>query len=406
MSKKSAKLQPRPTKADPDAALVNRVYSQLRIPGSRDAQRFADRVKAELPEETWRRWDDLRNDGQKPEFYELSHADVHTSMLLSAGLRSDLARQELAWLLPRLRRDVAGRADPVIVEVGCGSGVASAIVSLALGVRVVATDVCEPAVRVAAEVARALGADVDARVAAADDLPSALDGRQADAVFLFSTLRHIQDHEHGDTMPQTFSTLRVFEHRLAHPHPTATLAALAGVLKPDGVLYYTDPSCPDRLVEVEACLATLGRHLALDDRRTITGHVIGKEERHDAVAARPGARVPTATDFLTLLSGPPQPLRPGLKLEGAAAERTRLASPLLATVRACELEWPDGRVRRSEMFEGPGFVGTYHADPDGYRDLQVYPPSHRAKTLSDFDTPLDPSHGIRERPLVVGALNW
>ena len=382
--------------------VVNRVFSQLRIPTSRDLARWNLRVKTELPADLVEQWNTERNAGQGPAFYDQSHRDIPTSMLLSAGLRSDVTRQELLWLLPRLRRDLAGRDAPLVVEVGCGSGVAAAIVSLALGVRVVAVDMSARAVEVAAQVGARTGADIDARVGSASSLADVLGGARADAVFLFSTMRYVQRHAH-ESGPPVFSFVCQFEHQIASAEPSDDLGALVAALAPEGTLYYSDPSiCPDRLPEVEGCLAALGRHLTLSDRRLVTGVVTGTSETHEVVTSRPGTPAPAPADFLTLLAGQPQPLRPGLHLEGAEAEQARRHADL-AVVRSCEMTLPDGRVRRAEMSESARFVVAYHAGTDAYCDLDVFPTKHRAKTLSDFDTPVE---GITERQITESALDW
>ena len=368
-------------RADGDLALVNRVYSQLRIPGSKDQARWIQRVELELDRDFATKWDDLRASSQSPEFYEMSHRDVQTSMLLSAGLRSDLAKQELLWLLPLLRRDAARQVHPLLVEVGCGSGVTSAIVSLALNTKVVAVDVSAAAVAVTSQVGSRLGADVEAHVGRAEDLATILGGRKADAVFLFSTLRYVQPHKHGGA----FSSPRYFEERMASTTPAPAFAAMVDAIDANGSLYYSDVACTDRIAEIEGCLASVGRHVALTDHREITGHVTWREEKHVVFASPAGASAPSGESLFKAIAGSLPPKWDGSSLEGLAAERMRRSLDGLAFLAGHELEYLDGSgVTREELSQGSGYTLLYRAATTGYRELTAYPAKQADQMLAEF----------------------
>src|ERR1035437_5331807 len=123
VGKKSRVVQAAPAVSNGavDRALINDSFARLGIPSSRNFNQFAARALEAIDKPTVERWDEFRaeTDGtSKPEFYDLIYRDMQTAMILSAGARSDLLRQELAWVLPLLHRDLEGVDAPLVVEVG------------------------------------------------------------------------------------------------------------------------------------------------------------------------------------------------------------------------------------------------------------------------------------------------
>jgi len=307
------------------------------------------------------------------------------------------------WLLSRLRRDTAGRESPLIAEVGCGSGVAAAIVSLALNVTVVAIDESPAAVSVTTAVARVLGAQVDAHVGRAEDLTNILDGSRADAIFLFSTMRYVQPHKHGHES-KYYSWSQHLQAISEEAKPTVECAAMLEALDPDGGLYFSDVECIDRTAELEGCVAPSGRHLALADYKHLSGHVVGREETHGAFACTPDASAPTGLQLFERFAGVAPQVRVGTRLTGIAAERARMSLDGLELIRAVELTFPGySYPRRSELSRGPGYVLTYRAEQSGLRELSAFPTRELARILAEYDEPVP---GVCEKQLGVGAEAW
>ena len=260
-------------------------------------------------EESLNRWKRLRN-SNAPELYDFLYRDLDTAMALGAGARSDLLRVQLAWLIPLLEKECDGTKSPLIVEIGSGTGVAAAVVNLALGARVLAVDVHPSAKAITESVASTLGANVETMTGDANDLAEALAGRRPAACFLLSTVAWIQPRPE---LTPGYSWIKATARASAQARPTPTMTTLLDALGPAcPVLESESAERPDYLGVLQACMATSGRNLVLATARPLRSITAGAHRFHMASCFHEDSPEPTAGELMSVLAGHMPRLRPGL----------------------------------------------------------------------------------------------
>jgi SAM-dependent methyltransferase len=362
-----------------DSYAIEKTFRRLKIPSSTDRALFRSRVASELGQRTLDDWDALRTgpEGSSDAFYDLVYRDLRTAMILGAGARSEIAKRELVWLLPRIR---ALGAAPIVIELGSGTGVAAAVVARLSGARVIAVDAHPGASAIANEVAAAVDVPVEAHTGTAADLRAILDGRAPDALFGFRTFRYVQPHEH---VPGGFTDAARFRAASVSSLPSAEMSALLASLPAAAPIFCSDLACVDRLGEMARVGEAGGRVVAVDDVHLFDDSALGVQEQTVAYALRPSAAALGADVAVATLAGRLPEIRAGLRADGLLAEALRHEVGVKPVVWAREFRALDEGLMRMELVESNGVLIMYTANLAADRVLSVHPLSDLGDLLEE-----------------------
>jgi hypothetical protein len=410
VGKKSRVVQAAPAVSNgaADRALINDSFARLGIPSSRNFNQFAGRALEAIDKPTVERWDELRAETGgtlTPEFFDLIYRDMQTAMILSAGARSDLLRQELAWALPLLHRDLKGVDAPLIVEVGSGHGVPAAVISRALGCTVIAIDRTPSAQPIATDVAARLGASVEAHVGGPEDLAKILAGRTPSAVVLFGTMPDVQPHDH---VSPGFSWLARMRAAMAGAVPTLEFRELAEACRGAG-MYFSEPPCPDRTAEIAGCGAVVGLSFATDRFELLDGRYLGVEEPTGVFSLMPDREAPSAEQVFDSVMGRPVEVRPGTQLDGIEAELSRRSMKVERVLLLRRFTTADGSVEtRTEVSATQSAIVEYVATSEGAWRLQARRLRDESVVLAAYESVVaqQRAEGATVADLAEGAEAW
>ena len=355
-----------------DAKSVRRAIRKLGLPDSRQSpETWYAQASATLPET------DIANvfksGGAEASDYDEAYKSFDHARILSAGWRSHMLELECIWMLPILRRAIQERRaqEPVtfLVELGAGSGAASAILGSILNIDVIAVDTHDLSAPRIQEMAAITGASVEAHQADVTDLSKLLAGRTPAAIFEMSTVRYLQVHQHMDG---GFSNRYRIERNIKTTKASDAFAALLKAAN-GGDILLSEMSCIDYVGEIEGAAATFGYHLDPDDLTYITGQIPTEEVATIAMHLRRCEEVAEPAKLLAALSGPVPSPRTGLHLEGAAAESLRLALGELSNWQGVEITYNDGSgtLRRETGSTDSHFV-VYQSTTRSFQSIDLY----------------------------------
>jgi hypothetical protein len=391
-----------------DKALISDSFARLGIPSSRNFNQFATRALDAIDRPTVEKWDAFRAEEggiTKPEFFELIYRDFATAMILSAGSRSDLLRQELAWLLPLLHQDLADVEVPLILVAGSADGAAAAVIGRAMACQVVAVDRVAAAQTIATEAAAKIGAAVEAHVGGTEDLSKILAGRKPSAVVLFGSMPEVQPHEH---VVPSFSWLGRMREALTGALPTPQFRALVDAT-PGAGIYFSELPCPDRTTEIAGCGAALGLAFATDRFELIEGRHLGQEEPTGVFALMPGRETPSAEEIFDAVMGRPVEVRPGTQLDGIEAELSRRAMPVERRLMLRRFVNGDGSIEtRTEVTATSTAIVEYVATSAAVWRLQARRLREEAAVLAGYEAVIAQqiADGGKVEDLTTPAEDW
>lgn len=258
--------------------------------------------------------------------YDVVYAGMREAVILGIGWREQLLRDELAWLVDRVRD--LGIAAPHVVDIGSGTGIAAVCMARA-GATVVSGDPHPKAESVVKEITAQAGV-VD-RVTpiqfGIEDAPAHLQNRHADAVLIQAILAWIKlEHDHAPGL----SWLDTLEQRFATPERLSvaveSLVAVVGNM-PDCDLWLIDYVCPEQVASFVGQAAQAGLGLDIAKSLRVEGLVGGAQQRQ--LALRFSKRVAVRRDrelarhILNLFDPLPAGIAAGTILEDKVAELAR-----------------------------------------------------------------------------------
>ncbi|MFM8857687.1 MAG: hypothetical protein ACKOI2_10905 [Actinomycetota bacterium] len=354
-----------------DIKRFRRALRSLDVVDSRlDFKSWSERVARLVGEDRVEEFDALPP-GDYESSYNFSYQSFEHALHFSVGWRSDPLRLECEWMIPRLR-DALDRSDssnPFLVEIGAGPGAASALISAALNVPVIAIDAHPASEGLAEQFAERTRGVVESRVGDMKDLEHQLRGDRPSAVFGMGIYKHFQPPQQvGDSFSYWADMKRAAAAYRAEADVEAFIAALNGC-----DLLLSETAGVVHLAEIAAGLAA-------------HGYVIPREGLAEIEAATPPgpqtahtmqfttAELPTRDPNLLIELYRPLPTaRPLLQITGddVRAEAMRLSLEPTELVGATEWTYSDGSgVHRHEVFLKDGVAGHYQATTRGFREIR------------------------------------
>lgn len=353
-----------------DLKVVRQVMRRLDIPDSRCTLfQFFDRVRAVIGDDGLKDWIQLQEDSAPDAQYEFTYSTLDRALNCAVGWRSFPLEQECAWMLPRLR-DALAACEPesqFVVEIGAGPGAASAILSAALGVPFLALDPHPLTDGLAEQIAEKARGDVTSIVAGAADLTQVLDGRVPAAVIGMGVFRYFQPHSHQDG---SFSFSNSISGFIKASSPASDSVDFFNSIFPADLLL-SEAACTDYVGEVAAAGAAAGYYF-VEGGLTQLPTIIPSGPTENTLMHLAARRLEPC--FLPLLVENYSPLpapRPGLVLDGPAAEALMVSLEAPEILRLTELRWKNGTSRRAVFHHGDLF-GIYTASTLAYRELTFH----------------------------------
>jgi len=292
------------------------------------------------------------------ESYDFTYQSAIHARTLGAGSRSHLYEIECQWLAQVIRSRLSEKCDGgVIVEVGSGVGAAAAAMSRVLKLPVVAVDSHPMAEHRAREMADACGAMVEAYTGQVEDIPSMLGGRVPLAVYMTSTMRHLQPHQHEELF--TFRWAQQMKASRERTQPTSTMIALLDLARGAPILC-SENACADYVAEVDAAGTKLGYGIANSDLTILRGMVLGEETRYTGMVLERQEQPQPVETLADAFAVPRSSLYTGLHLQNVEAEATRMSLHDAVPVEGHEVVYADGSgVARREVSTTHEFVLSY-----------------------------------------------
>lgn len=330
---------------------------------------WSDRVARLVGQHRVEEFDALPGDYESN--YNFTYQSFEHALHFSVGWRSDPLRLECEWMIPRLRDALArsDSSDPFLVEVGAGPGAASALISAALSVPVIAIDAHPASEGLAEQFAKRTGGVVESRVGDMKDLEYQLRGDRPSAVFGLGIYKHFQPPQQvGDS----FSYWADMKKAAAKYRPEADVEAFIAALN-DCDLLLSETASVVHVAEIAAGLATHGYAIprgGLAEIEAVTPH--GPQVAH--LMQFTTAQLPARDPNLIIEMYRPLPTpRPLLQITGddVRAEAMRLSLEPTEFVGATEWTYSDGSgVHRHEVFLKDGVAGHYQATTRGFREIR------------------------------------
>lgn len=198
MAKSTSKAVERNASTEDKARLKKALDSIGLVDSGLDEDDWVKQVRQQVGDDTVDEWLEHNTNGHLDAAYDFTYSSFEKAKHFSAGWRSGPLADECEWMLPRLRDAItrSGHAEPFLVEIGSGAGVAAAIMSAALEVPVIAVDSHPKTLGLPEQFAQCTGGQVTSRVADIAHLADVLDGATPAAVFGLTVFRHFQTHQH------------------------------------------------------------------------------------------------------------------------------------------------------------------------------------------------------------------
>ena len=335
-----------------------------------DFESWSDRVARLVGKHRVEEYDALPS-GDYESSYNFTYQSFDHALHFSVGWRSDPLRLECEWMIPRLR-DALSRSDssdPFLVEVGAGPGAASALISAALNVPVIAIDAHPASEGLAEQFAERTGGVVESRVGDMKDLEHLLTGERPSAVFGLGIYKHFQPAQQVGRSFSFWADMRTAAATYqAENDVEAFVAALNGC-----DLLLSETASVVHIAEIAAGLAAHGYDIprgGLAEIEAVTPHGPSKAHTMQFTTAQLPARDP---NLLIEMYRPLPTPRPSLEISGddVRAEAMRLSLEPTEFVGATEWTYSDGSgVHRHEVFLKDGVAGHYQATTRGFREIR------------------------------------
>lgn len=330
---------------------------------------WSDRVARLVGEHRVEEFDALPGDYESN--YNFTYQSFEHALHFSVGWRSDPLRLECEWMIPRLRDALArsDSSDPLLVEVGAGPGAASALISAALNVPVIAIDAHPASEGLAEQFAERTGGVVESRVGDMKNLEQQLRGGRPAAVFGMGIYKHFQPSQQvSDSFSYWADMKKAAAKYQAEAGVEAFIAALNGC-----DLLLSETASVVHIAEIAAGLATHGYDIpagGLAEIEAVTPH--GPQQAHTMHFTT--AQLPARDSNLLIEMYRPLPTpRPLLEITGddVRAEAMRLSLEPTEFVGATEWSYSDDSgVHRHEVFLKDDVAGHYQATTRGYRHIR------------------------------------
>ncbi len=309
--------------------------------------------------------------GDNESVYTFSYKSFEHALHFSVGWRSNPLQLECEWMIPRMR-DALARSEstePFLVEIGAGPGAASALISAALNVPVIAIDAHPASTGLAEQFAERTGGVVESRAGEMKDLEHLLRGNRPAAVFGMGIYKHFQPPQQvGDSFSYWSDMKKAAAAYQAKADVEEFIAALHGC-----DLLLSETASVVHMAEIAAGLAAHGYVIpsgglaeieAVTPNNPQTAH-----QMHFTTAELPDRDPNMLIEMYRPLPTP----RPFLEITGddVRAEAMRLSLEPTEFVGATEWTYSDGSgVHRHEVFLKDGVAGHYQATTRGFREIR------------------------------------